>query len=73
MIFQTTRPISKIKTPFDSTAREPSKNGEKIDLNVNDDVTGQVKVGKFDFSGLVTMASRISMLSVNARPMNRHG
>ena len=30
-----------------------------------DDVTGQVKVRIFDFSGLVTSASKISMLSAN--------
>ena len=38
MISQTTRPISKIKTPFDSPVREPTKNGAKIDLDVTDDV-----------------------------------
>ena len=65
MISQTTRPISKIKTQFDSPVREPSKNGVKIDLDVTDDVRGQVKVGKFDFSGLVTFASKIWMLSTN--------
>ena len=37
----------------------------KFDLEVIDDVTGQVKVGMFDFSGLVTLASTISMLSAN--------
>ena len=58
MISQTTRPISKSKTPFDSPVREPSKNGAKIDLDVTDDVRDQVKVGKFDFSGLVTFASK---------------
>ena len=65
------RVISKIKTPFDSPVREPSKNGAKIDLDVTDDVRDQVKVGKFDFSGLVTLASKIWMLA-QTKPMNRH-
>ena len=34
-------------------------------VEVTDDVTGQVKVKMFDFSGLVTLASTISMLSAN--------
>ena len=37
----------------------------KFDLDVTDDVTGQVKVKMFDFSGLVKSASKISMLSAN--------
>ena len=37
----------------------------KIDLDVAHNVTGQVKVGMFDFSGLVISASKISMLSAN--------
>ena len=53
------------QTPFDSPVRELSKHGTKIDLEFTDDVTGQVKVGIFDFSGLVTSASTISMLSAN--------
>ena len=36
-----------------------------IDLGVTSDVTGQVKVKMFDFSGLVTSASKIAMLSSN--------
>ena len=44
---------------------ELSKYGTKFDLEVTDDVTGQFKVGMFDFSGLVTSASKISMLSAN--------
>ena len=36
-----------------------------FDLYFTDDVTGRVKVGIFDFSGLVTSASTISMLSAN--------
>ena len=39
--------------------------GKKFDLDVTDDVTGQVKVNIFDFSGLVTSASKISMLRAN--------
>ena len=34
----------------------------KFDLEVTDDVTGQVKVRIFDFSGLMTLTSKISML-----------
>ena len=40
--------------------RELSEHGVKFDLEVTDDVTGQVKVKMFDFSGLVTSASTIS-------------
>ena len=65
MISQTTRSISKTQTPFDSPARELSKDGAKIDLHVTDDVTGQVKFEEFDFSDLVTLAMKISMLSAN--------
>ena len=36
-----------------------------FDPEVTDDVTGQVKVRIFDFLGLVTSASKISMLSAN--------
>ena len=50
---------------FDSPVRELSKHGVTFDLEVSDKVTGQVKVGMFDFSGLVTSASKISMLSAN--------
>ena len=35
--------------------------GQKFDLEVTDDVRGQVKRRIFDFSGLVTSASKISM------------
>ena len=61
-ISQTTGPISKFQTPFDSPVCELPVQGEKVDLEVTDDVTGQVKV---DFSGLVTSASKISMLRAN--------
>ena len=64
-ISQTTGAISKFQTPFDSPVRELPLQGKKIDPEVNDDVTGQVKVRIFDFSGLVTSASKISMLSAN--------
>ena len=36
---------------FDSPVRELSKHGVKFDLDVTDDVTDQVKVRMFDFSG----------------------
>ena len=42
---------------------------KKCDPEVSDDVTGLVKVRIFDFSGLVTSASKISI----TKPMNRHG
>ena len=71
-ISQTTGPIFKFQTPFDSPVRELPVQGQKLDLEVTDDVTGQVKVRIFDFSGLVTSASKISMLSAK-KPMNRHG
>ena len=65
MISQTTGPISKTQTPFDSPLRELSKHGVEYDLEVTDDVTGRVKVGMFDISGFVTSASKISMFSAN--------
>ena len=64
-ISQTTGTISKFQTPFDSPVRELPVQGQIFDLEVTDDVTGQVKVRIFDFSGLVTSASKISMLSAN--------
>ena len=64
-ISQTTGPISKFQTPFGSPVRELPGQGQKFDPEVTDDVTGQVKVRIFDFSGLVTSASKISMLSAN--------
>ena len=64
-ISQTTGPISKFQTPFDSLVRELPVQGKTFDVDVTDDVTGQVKVRIFDFSGLVTSASKISMLSAN--------
>ena len=64
-ISQTTGPISKFQAPFDSPVRELPVQGQTFDPEVTDDVTGQVKVRIFDFSGLVTSASKISMLSAN--------
>ena len=64
-ISQTTGPISKFQTPFDSPVRELPVQDKKVDPEVTDDVTGQVKVRIFDFSGLGTSASKISMLSAN--------
>ena len=64
-ISQTTGPISKFQTPFDSPVRELPVQGQKFDPEVTDDATGQVKVRIFDFSGLVTSASKISVLSAN--------
>ena len=48
---QTTGPIPKIQTPFDSRVRELSKHGVKFDLEVID-VTGQVKVRMLGLFGL---------------------
>ena len=56
-ISQTTGPISKFQTPFDSPVRELPVQCQKFHSEVTDDVTGQVKVKKIDFSGLVTPAS----------------
>ena len=64
-ISQTTGPISKFQTPFDSPVHELPVQGQKLDPEDTDDVTGQVKVRLLDFSGLVTSASKISMLSAN--------
>ena len=64
-ISQTTGPISEFQTPFDCPVRKLPVQGQKFDPEVTDDVTGQVKVRIFDFSGLVTTASKISMLSAN--------
>ena len=64
-ISQTAGPISKFQTPFDSPVRELPVQGKKFDPEVTDDVTSQVKVRIFDFSSLVTSASKISMLSAN--------
>ena len=47
-ISQTTGPICKFQTPFDSPVRELPVQGKKFDPEVTDDVTGQVKVRIFD-------------------------
>ena len=65
VISQTTGPISKIQMTFDSPVRELSQHGVKFDLEITDDVTGRVKVGRFDISGLMTSASKISTFSAN--------
>ena len=62
---QTTGTISKFQTPFDSPGRELSEQCKTFDFEVTDDVTGQVKVNIFVFSGLMSLASKISMLSAN--------
>ena len=46
-ISQTTGPISKFQTPFDSPVRDLLVQGQKFDLEVTDDVTDQVKVRIF--------------------------
>ena len=65
VISQTTGPISQIQTLLYSPVRELYKHGVKFDVKITDDVTGRVKVGMFDISGLVTSASKISILSAN--------
>ena len=62
VISQTTGPISKIQTPFDSPVREISKQCAKFDLKVTDDVTSQVKFEKFDFVDFMILASKILIL-----------
>ena len=52
---------SGIRKPWKNCWRNTNFN----DLGVTSDVTGQVKAKMFDFSGLVTSASTISMLSSN--------
>ena len=64
-ISQTTGPISKFQTPFDSPVRELPVQGQPFELEFTDDVTDQAKVRIFNFSGLVTSASKISMLSAS--------
>ena len=49
----------------DSPVRELPEQVQKNYPEITDDVTGQVKVRIFYFSGLVTSASKISMLSAN--------
>ena len=64
LISETTGPILKIQSAFESPGK--TVDGKKFnDLGVTSDVTGQVKVEMFDFSGLVTSASKMSMLTSN--------
>ena len=64
LIPETTGPILKIQAAFESP-ETTAKGKHFTDLGITSDVTGQVKVKMFDFSGLVTSASKISMLSSN--------
>ena len=51
-ISQTTGPISKFQTPFDSPVHELPVQGQKFDPEVTDDVTGQVQSQSFRLFGL---------------------
>ena len=73
VISQIAGPISKIQTPFDSSVRELSKWAVNFDLEVINDVSGQVKVEMINFSGLVTLANKISTLSANKAESARLG
>ena len=64
-IYQTTGPISKFQTAFNSSVRDLPEQGKTNYPENTDDVTGQFKVRIFDFSGLVTSASKISISSAN--------
>ena len=64
LISETIGPIVKIQAAFESLEKLSGKTNF-IDLGVTSDVTSQVKVKMFDFSGLVTSASKIAMLSSN--------
>ena len=64
MISQTTGLISKIQT-FVSPVHELSKHGVKFNLEVTNDISGQVEVRMLDFLGLVTLTSTILMFSAN--------
>ena len=65
LISETTGPILKIQAAFESPGKNCRAKTNFIDLGVTSDVTGQVKVKMFDISGLVTLASKIAMLSTN--------
>ena len=71
LISESTGPIVKIQAAFESPGKNRRRKTNFIDLGVTNDVTGQVKVKMFDFSGLVTSASKIAMLSSN-KATNRH-
>ena len=61
LISESTGPIKKIQAEFESPGKNAEGKTNCIDLGVTNDVTGQVKVKMFDFSGLVTSASKIAM------------
>ena len=62
-ISQTTGPISKFQSHSIALyVNYPSK-VKQFEMEVTDDFTGQVKSRIFGFSGLVTSASKISMLT----------
>ena len=65
LISETTGPILKLQAAFESLEKNCGRKTDFHDLGVTSDVTGQVKVKMFDISGLVTSASKISMLSAN--------
>ena len=60
-----TGPILKIRAAFESPGKTVEGKTYFIDLGCTSDATGQVKVKMFDYSGLVTSASKIAMLSSN--------
>ena len=60
-------------TPMDSPVCELSKHDVEFDLEVTDDVTGQVKVEMFDISGLVTSATKILMYDDSTITTQRAG
>ena len=65
------RPHRRVSLPSRETVRELPDQSQKFDLEVTDNVTGQVKVRMFDFSDLVASASTIRC-SAQTKPMNRH-
>ena len=65
LISETTGPILKKSSGIWKPWKNCRGKTNFIDLRVNSDVTGQVKVKMFDISGLVTSASKIAMLSTN--------
>ena len=65
MISETAGPLLKMQTPIDDPGRELSNEGIKFDLEVIDDVTGQVNFKMFDHSDLVGLARKIARLGEN--------
>ena len=47
---------------YNGPVRERSEAGVKFNLDVTDDVKGQVKVRMFDYLGLMRLARKISVL-----------